>query len=269
MKRGDVCTALASDKLSADRRQTGYPEIHPGGAKAKEARPTFVNLDDPEHAEQRALLEPWFTQEAAEKMRPTIARVVEQNLERLIKQRGAHTDTPVDFVLEFAGLVPPQVVYHVLGVPEKDIARLSHDSEVRTSTSRDAAETSSTNLQTYMKELVEKRLEDPQDDLISHLVKGPYRQDKITKEDIVNLAFLVLVAGNAALINSIVLGLVTLLQHPDQLAELKQTPSMAPKVVNELLRYHTTSALNSRRAVREDTEIGGQVCRRSVYLVVR
>lgn len=269
MKRKDVCAALDSDKLSADRRHPGYPEIHPGGAKAKEARPTFVNLDDPEHAEQRGMLEPWFTPDAANKLRPMMARVVEENLNNLIMKHGKHPDKPVEFVEEFAGLVPPQVVYHILGVPEEDIPWLSHDSEVRTSTSRNAAETSNNNLRNYMKELVEKRLENPQDDLISHLAKGPYKEGKLNNEDIVNLAFLVLVAGNAALINAIALGIVTLLQNPDQLNELKQTPSVAHKVVDELIRYHTTSALNSRRAVKEDMEIGGlvraeQLCERLV-----
>ena len=258
-KHKDCCEALASPHLSADRRHPAYPEIHEGGAKAKEQRPTFVNLDNPEHDEQRAMLESWFTPEAADKLRPMMRKVVESKLDDLIRKHGEHTDKPVDFVQDFAGLVPPQVIYHLLGIPEEDIPELSKDSEVRTSTARDAAQTSSQNLQKYMKDFVHQRVEQPKDDLISTLVKGPYKQDRLTEEDIVNLAFLVLVAGNAALINSIVLGIVTLQLHPQQLEELKKNPNLAKNVVGELTRYHTASALNSRRAVKEDTEIGGQV----------
>lgn len=258
-KRKDCCEALASPDLSADRRHTSYPEIHEGGAKAKEQTPTFVNLDNPEHDEQREMLESWFTPEAAEKLRPMMRRVVETNLDNLIKKHGEHTEKPVDFVQEFAGLVPPQVIYHLLGVPEEDIPELSKDSEVRTSTARDAAQTSNQNLQTYMKDFVNKRVASPKDDLVSHLVQGPYKQGKLTLDEIVNLAFLVLVAGNAALINSIALGVVTLHLHADQRDELKKDPKLAKDVVMELTRYNTTSALNSRRAVNEDVEIGGQV----------
>ncbi|KAK5105733.1 hypothetical protein LTR62_002321 [Meristemomyces frigidus] len=267
MNRKDCCAALESEHLSADRRHPAYPEIHEGGAKAKEQRPTFVNLDNPEHDEQRNMLESWFTHDAAEKLRPMISRVVESNVDRLVKQHGEHPEKPVDFIEEFAALVPPQVIYHVLGIPEKDIPKLSRDSEVRTSTARDAAQTSSQNLQSYMKDFVHQRVEEPKNDLVSHLVVGPYKEGKLTEDDIVNLAFLVLVAGNAALINSIALGVVTLLQHPDQLDELKQTPSLAPKVTSELLRYHTASALNSRRAVKEDTEIGGQPMKKNDKLI--
>ena len=60
------CEALESQKLSADRRTAGYPEIHPGGHKAKEATPTFVNMDDPGHKEQRAMLQSEFDQDTVD-----------------------------------------------------------------------------------------------------------------------------------------------------------------------------------------------------------
>ncbi len=139
---------------------------------------------------------------------------------------------------------------------------LSHDEEVRTSTSRDAAETSNQNLQSYMQALVEKRIRQPQDDLISKLVVEQYKPGYIDKEDVCNLAFLVLVAGNAALINSIALGVITLLEHPAQLAELKANPSLGPQVAREVTRYHTVSALNSRRVAKEDMVIGDKLIRK-------
>lgn len=113
--------------------------------------------------------------------------------------------------------------------------------------------------QNYTKGFVHQRVKRPNDDLISSLIEGPYTQGKLTEEDIVNLAFLVLADGNAALINSIVLGIVTLQLHPQQLKELKKNPKLVKDVVGELTRCHTASALNSRRAVKRDTEIGGHV----------
>lgn len=255
MKHKDVCEALRSEVLSADRRTPGYPEIHESGKKASEARPTFVNLDNPAHKTQRNMLEPAFTPEAVEKLRPMMQRTVDSVLDKMISEGCKE---PVDLVDKFCTPIPTQIVYRILGVPEEDIEGLSHDSEIRSSTSRNAAETSNHNLQEYMHKLVDKRIEKPENDLISKLVVEQYKPGHLEKEDVGNLAFLVLVAGNAALINSIALGVLTLQQHPAQLDELKKDPSLAPKAVNEILRYHTASALNSRRVAKEDIKIGGQ-----------
>jgi len=64
MKHKNVKETLASGKLSADRRTDGFPEIHPDGHKAKEARPMFVNMNDPDHKIQRDMLEDAFTPRA-------------------------------------------------------------------------------------------------------------------------------------------------------------------------------------------------------------
>lgn len=54
--------------------------------------------------------------------------------------------------------------------------------------------------------------------------------------------------------------MLTLLQHPDQLSELKADPSLSKAVVDELMRFHTASGLNGRRAAKEALTIGGKVC---------
>jgi nitric oxide reductase len=78
----------------------------------------------------------------------------------------------------------------------------------------------------------------------------------------VQIAFLLLVAGNATMVNMINLGIVTLLQHPGQLALLKRDPSsLAPAFVEELCRYHTASGMALRRVAKVDIELGGKVIR--------
>lgn len=126
-----------------------------------------------------------------------------------------------------------------------------------------------------MKELTERKRISPGDDLISELIDqvvchldtlcpiligSQYHHGIGTLAEISSLAYLVLVAGNAAVINSIALGILTLQQHPDQLAELIANPGLAPQVVDEIFRYQTTSALNCRRVALKDVVIGGQVC---------
>lgn len=254
MRHKDVCDVLASGELSADRRHSGYPEIHEAGHKAKSARPTFVNMDDPAHQRQRNMLENAFSPEAIHKLRPTIQSTIDINIDRLI-EKGRQSQ-PVDLMENLANQIPSEIIFKMLGVPDDQVEELARDSEIRHSTSRNAAETSNQNLQTKMRTLVEDRIKSPRDDLISELVEKQLKPGHVTKDDVVNLAFLVLTAGNAALLNSIGLGVITLLSHPSQLEEFKKDPTLAPAVVNELLRYNTTSALNSRRATTKDITIG-------------
>lgn len=257
-KHKDICTALASDQLSADRRARGYPEIHEGGRKAKEQRPTFVNLDDPAHDEQRAILEPFFTKDAIERLKPLIRETVTMMLNTFEMKLRDAKGKPVDLIENFAAQVPTYIVSKVLGVPVEDIPKISQDSAVRTGTSRTAAEQSDLNLKEYMEKLVERSIEAPQgNDIISTLVREQYLYGKLMKDDVVNLALLVLTAGNAAIVNSIGLGVITLLQHPEEVRRLREHSRAVPQVVNELLRYNTTSALNCRRAVKEDFFVDG------------
>jgi len=177
-------------------------------------------------------------------------------LENMMKRR--ESDKVVDLIQEYCTPVPTIIVYKVLGVPNEDVEELSRDSKIRNSTSRNAAESLNTNLQSYMARLVDKRIKKPQDDLISKLIVEQMKPGNLEKEDVNTLAFLVLTAGNAALINSIGFDVLTLLRHPDRLNDLKNNPSLISQAVNEILRYHTVSALNSRCATKDDVMFGGQ-----------
>ncbi|RAL67656.1 hypothetical protein DID88_008403 [Monilinia fructigena] len=199
-------------------------------------------------------LQPFFEKPAIDKLRPFIQSIVDQALDQMISEGCS---SPVDLIHKFAAPVPTLTVYHMLGIPEEDIGKLAFDSEVRNSTSRNTAENSNTNLQGYIKGLTERKRISPGDDLISELI-DQYNQGIGNLAEISSLAYLVLVAGNAAVINTIALGILTLQQHPDQLAELIANPGLAPQVVDEIIRYQTTNALNCRRVALKNVVIGGQ-----------
>lgn len=111
-----------------------------------------------------------------------------------------------------------------------------------------------------MDSLVTARLSEPKGDLISLLVKEQLIPGHLTQADVVQIAFLLLVAGNATMVSMIALGVVTLLEHPDQLESLKQDPEKwtAP-FVEELCRFHTASALATKRVAKVDVEYGGKL----------
>ena len=195
-------------------------------------------------------------------MRPEIQRIVDDVLDDIV--RKGCTQGPVDLVEDFATPIPTRIVYGMLGVPEKDIPELSKASAIRVSTSGSATDAGDVYLHDYMTALVDRRIQapgNPKDDLISKLVVEQYRSGHITRDDIERLAYLVLVAGNAAIISSISLGILTLLQNPEQLNILKEDSSTttAVAVTEEVLRYHTPSSLNSRRVAKQDTTVREKV----------
>ena len=132
---------------------------------------------------------------------------------------------------------------------------------IRTNGSATASEASeaSKGLLNYLGNLVDKRSEKAEDDLISKLVVEQVKPGHLSRDDAVQVAFLLLVAGNATMVNMINLGVVTLLQHPEQLAELKKDPGVAKEFVEELCRFHQGSAMATRRVAKEDVEYGGKV----------
>ncbi|KAL4925705.1 cytochrome P450 [Aspergillus undulatus] len=256
----EVCELLSKDKLSNDRyNRDGYPEIHPG-TKKEDVKPTFVHMDDPEHAKQRAMVESFFTPSAIEKIKPQIESIVDSLLTN-IKNRGC-SNGPIDLVQHLATPLNPKVILQtLLKVSEKDTENLINSSTQLGGTSGTASESGHTDLHDFMSKLVEERIKSPNhpdEDIISKLVVEQVKEGNLSRDDVINSVFMIFVAGNSAIMSSIALGVLSLLKHPDQLEELKKDPSLAENVVEEVLRYHTPSALNSRRVATDNVSLGGQ-----------
>ncbi|KAH8899964.1 cytochrome P450 [Thozetella sp. PMI_491] len=258
-KYHDVCQVSTDERLSKERTRPGFPELSAGGKAAAKNKPTFVDMDAPDHMRQRGMVEPLFVADHIRTLQPYIQKTVDDLLDELISNGCANG--PVDLVEKFALPVPSYIIYTILGVPFEDLAFLTQQNAIRTNGSATAREASTANqeLLAYLAQLVDQRSVEPKDDLISKLVVEQLRPGHIEKSDAVAIAFLLLVAGNATMVNMIVLGIVTLFQHPDQLAELKADSSLAPAFVEELCRYHTGSALALKRTAKVDVVIGGQL----------
>lgn len=262
----DVRTVLADSVFSSDVRRPGMPGVNPQiRSLARRQRPPFVRLDPPEHTYFRRMLIPEFTVRRVRAMRPGIQSVVDGLLDGLLRRTP-----PVDLVEEFALSVPSLVICQLLGVPYdrheffQDRARvlLSRDSD------RDQAGAAWAELHAYLDSLIDDKLREPADDLMSRLVTDHLEPaGELTRQDLVTTCALLLNAGHETTTNMISLSTVALLEHPGQLAALREDPDLLPAAVEELLRYLSIADLVPARVATEDVELSGTTIRAGEGLI--
>jgi len=120
----------------------------------------------------------------------------------------------------------------------------------------------------YLLTLFEEKRKNPKDDLVSALVQAEEAGDKLSEDELLGMVFLLLVAGHETTVNLIGNGVLALLQHPDQLQNLKEDLSLIKPAVEELLRYDGPVETSTERFAREDVAIGGTVVPRGEMVLV-
>ena len=151
-KHQDVCQVLSDPAFSKVRTHPGFPETGPGGkAAATATKPTFVDLDAPEHTEQRAMIEDDFSPKNIQGLKKKISTVANQLIDQIEKQ-----SKPVDLHTAYSLPVPTLVIYDMLGIPYEDHQRLEQWNAIRTNGSATAAQSSaaSQDLVNYLTDLV-------------------------------------------------------------------------------------------------------------------
>ncbi|MEV6346500.1 cytochrome P450 [Actinoplanes sp. NPDC051851] len=251
-------TLLGDPRLSSDVRRPGYPLPSP-------ARPTgsgsigFILMDDPEHARLRRMVTAPFAIKRVEALRPVVQEIVDDLIEEMLAGPN-----PVDLVEAFALPVPSLVICHLLGVPYADHGLFQGHSRnlISRSVAIEERTASFRALTDYLDGLLATKAETPGGDLLSQLVER-VANGELTRADAAGIGVLLLVAGHETTANMIALGTLALLEHPDQLALLREStdPALVASAVEELLRYLNITHTGRRRAALEDIEIAGVTIR--------
>ncbi|WP_310724301.1 cytochrome P450 [Streptomyces sp. N2A] len=220
----------------------------------------FIAMDPPDQTRLRRKLTGAFTVKRMKTLEEHIVDIVERQLDEM-----ARLAPPVDLVKEFALPVPSLVICELLGVPYED--RESFQVNSATFMEKDVAldekMAAYTGLTTYLAELVTRKRAEPGEDILSDLA----RDDDLTIEELTGIAFLLLLAGHETTANMLALGTFALLEHPEQLAELRAAPGLIPDAVEELLRYLSVADIFYRYAT-EDIELGGETIGKGSTVVV-
>ncbi|WP_416971764.1 cytochrome P450 [Streptomyces sp. 4F14] len=256
----DARTVLAHPAFSADDTRPGFP-----GTRAK-ARPRgpgqFQLMDAPDHTRLRRALIPEFAHRRIQSLRGQLQRIADE----LIDAMTADGTTDADLVAAYALPIPMLTICRLLGVPYEDSAFFEAKYRVVTSLDTEPAEALAARgeLYGYLRELLDRRLSEPADDLVSRLAA----REEIAPEEAVGMLSLVLAAGHDTTANMLSMAVISLLRDPAGLAALQADPARWPDAVEELLRQLSVIHAGLRRVAVEDTEVGGVLIRAGEGVVV-
>ncbi|MEU6146163.1 cytochrome P450 [Streptomyces sp. NPDC047081] len=258
---------LGDPRVSVDERLPGFPHWHEGMAAAVEYRPRSVfNSDAPEHTRYRRIMTGPFTLKRVEALRPTIQKITDDLIDRMLAG-----PKPADLVEALALPLPTLMISELLGVPYED-HDFFQDNAARGIAHNVSAEESMRTfgaLNGYLVQLVEKKAAAPADDALSDIAARVNAGD-ITVAEAAMMGLGLLIAGHETSANMIGLATAALLEHPEQLAVLRDTddPKVVAGAVEELLRYLGIIHGGQRRIAKEDIEIAGETIRAGEGIII-
>ena len=218
---------------------------------------SFLAMDDPAHLRLRTLVSKGFTPRRIRELEPRVTEIATKHLDAML-EKAAGGDT-VDYVDEFAGKLPMDVISELMGVPEADRVQVRawadgvmHREEGVTDVPPEAVE-ASLNLIVYYQAMVEERRKQPTDDLTSALLDAEIDGDRLTDDEVLGFMFLMVIAGNETTTKLLANAAFWGHKNPDQLTEVYDDLSRVPLWVEETLRYDTSSQILARTVAGELT----------------
>jgi len=225
----------------------------------------LIFTDPPRHRRMRQLLSSAFTPNRVAALESTVSEIVSGVLDEI------EPGSTYEFAETVAAPLPTRMIAELIGAPAEDWEQFrvwsdaavgSADPEIDVDPLVSLAE-----LHQYFAKLIAERRTERRDDLLSVLVEAEVDGERFTDEDLLNLSFLLLVAGNETTRNLIALGTLALIQHPSQCAKLVADPSLLPGAIEEMLRF-TTPVTHMARTATKDVEIRGQRIREGDTVVM-
>ncbi|WP_030619442.1 cytochrome P450 [Streptomyces fulvoviolaceus] len=266
-RHADQRALLADPRISADVTREDFPHHSSSARERSRQGLTFLSVDDPEHSRLRRMVTAPFTNRRMEALRPSIQRIVDELIDGM--ERGPR---PADLVEALALPVPSLVICELLGVPYADHDFFQKRSRllVDRQAPRDAALQAQAELRDYLDGLIGAKLADPADDLLSRLAVDRLENGELDRLDLADLGVFLLIAGHETTADMISLGTLALLEHADQLAELRdaEDPAVVAGAVEELLRYLTVTHGGRRRMATGDLAAGDVTIRAGEGLIL-
>ncbi len=196
-------------------------------------------IDSPQHGRVRRLVSKAFSPRRVEALRPRLESMIDEVLDEV---DGA---TSFDLMDAVAGPFPIMAITELLGVPDGDRQRLHEWTVAITAFDElpidfgvlESAGAAADDFIAWASDLVELRRGTPGDDLVSALIAAEEDGEQLTRDELLAMIVLLLVAGHDTTMSLISTGLLLLLQHPHAADEVREDPTAVPGAIEEVLRY--------------------------------
>ena len=218
---------------------------------------SMINTDDPEHAAIRRIVQRVFTPEGVSNLATAVAAHVDAILDEVCEAGSC------DFAEDVAARIPVAVIAELLGFSPEEHDLLRHCSDVtNASAAHPRYQTPEVPLvigafQRALEPVIETRREQPRDDLVSLLAHASVGGERLTSEDILHEALLLLDGGADTTRFVLASAMRALIEHPDQRSYLLDHPPALAEAVPEFVRW-ATPVLNMGRSVKQPVELHGQ-----------
>lgn len=213
--------------------------------------PHMLLTDPPDHTRLRTLLARAFTVRRVESLRPRVQRLADDLLDAL------GTGEPVDLITEFALPLPATVIAELLGVPMADRPPFQQWVLAMNEQRPEVSLPASQEMVPYLAGLLERKAADPADDLLSALVAASESGDRLSSDELLATALLLLMAGHETTANLIGNALRWILADPGLARALRDRPGSIENAVEELLRFDSPVMISTNRFSAEPIEVGG------------
>ncbi len=231
--------------------------------------PMMISMDDPEHSRRRKLVARGFTPRRVRNHEATIRRLCTEIVDR-VAARGE-----CDFVWDIAAPLPLLLIADMLGFPPESYDDLLHwsDDMIRGTTNNDDEAMHTAMLaglafrEFQLGVIADRRSKPPQDDLVSILCYADIDGERLDDESIIQESLLILIGGDETSRHVMTDGMLALLEHPDQMAILRDDPATIEQGIEELLRW-VSPIKNMSRTVTRDVELHGRTLRAGEQVIL-
>ena len=208
---------------------------------------SFLGMDPPMHGRMRGLVSKGFTPRRVAELEPRIRQIARDYIAHMLE-----TPDDLDFIADFAGRLPMDVISEMMGVPPEDREELRRKSDLlvhREEGIRDVppeGAAAALDLVVYYSDMLAQRRMKRTDDLTSALLDVEVDGDRLTDEEIIGFLFLMVVAGNETTTKLLANAWYWAWRNPDQRAKPFADPTYVNDWIEETLRYDTSSQMLAR-----------------------
>ncbi|SHE50096.1 Cytochrome P450 [Seinonella peptonophila] len=225
---------------------------------------SITNLDPPRHRSLRKIISKAFVPSVISNLEPWIRQLCTQLWEKHLESEK------IEFIRDFAIPVPVRVICQLLGVPDQNHEQISHWAKAFTSNPQTEEEVgyffqAQQEQMEYFTALIEQRYKEPKDDLISSLIAAEVDGERLSTEDLISFAMILLFAGNETTTNLLGNAIYTLTEHPEMQEHLFENREDIPQAIDEVLRYRSPVQSLFRKA-KHDIELGGKRIKQGDYV---